>query len=95
MPDRTPLVESVTPEGNAPVSVTVAVGEPVVVTENVPAVPTVKVVLFPLVMLGGTSMLIVSAPEDAEAAPAPLAVTVFETLDGAFEATFTSITSAG
>ena len=38
-----PLSTNVTPLGNAPVSVRVEVGVPVVVTENVPAVPTPKV----------------------------------------------------
>ena len=43
---------NVTPEGNAPDSDSVGVGDPVAVTLNVPAVPTVKVVLFALVMAG-------------------------------------------
>ena len=42
----------VTPEGSAPDSVSVAAGLPVVVTENVPAVPTVKVAELALVMAG-------------------------------------------
>jgi hypothetical protein len=43
---------NVTPAGKAPVSLNVGVGEPVAVTANVPAVPTVKVVVFALVMAG-------------------------------------------
>ena len=38
------------PEGNAPDSDSVGLGVPVAVTLNVPAVPTVKVVLLALVM---------------------------------------------
>ncbi len=41
-----------TPEGSAPDSLTVGVGEPVAVTENEPEVPRMKVVLFALVMAG-------------------------------------------
>ena len=40
-----PLSMKVTPVGSAPVSVRAAVGNPVVVTVNEPAGPTVKVVL--------------------------------------------------
>ena len=43
---------SVTPEGSAPDSVIVAVGLPVVVTENEPCVPTVKVAELSLVIAG-------------------------------------------
>jgi len=39
---------NVTPVGNVPVSLNVGLGVPVAVTVNVPAVPTVKVVLFAL-----------------------------------------------
>ena len=42
----------VTPLGSAPDSVRDGVGVPVVVTVKLPAVPTVNVVLFALVMLG-------------------------------------------
>jgi hypothetical protein len=42
----------VTGLGNDPDSLRVGVGEPLVVTEKVPAVPTVKVVLLALVILG-------------------------------------------
>ncbi len=44
---------NVTPVGSAPVCETVGVGKPVVVTVNVPGVPTVKVVLAALVIAGG------------------------------------------
>jgi hypothetical protein len=47
-----PLFTNVTPLGSVPVSVNVGVGDPVVVTVKLPAVPTVKVVLFPLVIAG-------------------------------------------
>jgi hypothetical protein len=45
-----PLSVNVTPPGNAPVWLSVGFGNPVVVTANVPALPAVKVMLFPLVM---------------------------------------------
>src|SRR5208283_349084 len=44
------LSTKVTPVGSAPVSVKEGAGKPVVVTENVPAVPTVNFVLLALVM---------------------------------------------
>ena len=47
-----PLLVNVTPLGRAPLSLTVGVGEPVVVTVKLPDWPTVKVVLVPLVMAG-------------------------------------------
>ena len=47
-----PLSVSVTPDGRAPDSVIFAVGLPVVVTENVPCVPSVKVAESPLVIAG-------------------------------------------
>ena len=47
-----PLSTKVTPVGNAPVSVSAAVGNPVVVTVNVPGVPVVNVVLSALVIAG-------------------------------------------
>ena len=46
------LSTKVTPLGSVPVSVRVGVGVPVVVTENVPAAPTVNVVLLALVITG-------------------------------------------
>jgi len=45
---------NVTPDGSEPVSVRVGVGEPVTVTGNDPAAPTVKVALFALVNAGAT-----------------------------------------
>ena len=47
-----PLFTKVTPLGSAPVSESEAAGLPVVVTEKVPAVPAVKVVLLALVIVG-------------------------------------------
>ena len=53
VPLSAPVVAlSVTPLGSAPVSLKVGAGEPVAVTVNDPAVPTVKVVLLALVMAG-------------------------------------------
>ena len=47
-----PLSLNVTGLGSDPDSVRLGLGEPVVVTVNVPALPTVKVVLFALVIAG-------------------------------------------
>src|SRR5579859_6168476 len=47
-----PLSLKVTPDGSAPVSVKLGAGKPVVVTEKVPAEPTVKVVALTLLMAG-------------------------------------------
>lgn len=47
-----PLSLKVTPLGRVPVSVRLGVGEPVVVTVKLPALPVVKVVLAALVMAG-------------------------------------------
>ncbi len=55
-----PLSLNVMPVGSAPDSVIAAVGLPVVVTENDPAVPTVKVAAPPLVMAGACRTVIVS-----------------------------------
>jgi len=53
VPLRTPVAGvNVTPAGNVPVSLNVGLGMPVAVTVNVPTVPTVKVVLFALVITG-------------------------------------------
>jgi hypothetical protein len=52
VPERTPPVERVKPEGRAPVSENVGAGEPVAVTVKDPDPPTVNVVLFALVMRG-------------------------------------------
>jgi hypothetical protein len=63
----------VTPLGRAPVSVKVGVGVPVVVTENVPAVPTVKVVLLALVIAGAAlDVLTVSVKACVAGVPTPL-----------------------
>jgi hypothetical protein len=43
---------NVTPLGRVPLSLRVGVGDPVAVTVNVPAVPTVNVVLLALVIAG-------------------------------------------
>jgi len=47
-------VLNVTPAGSEPVSLSVGAGVPVAVTVNVPAAPTVKVVLVRLVIAGAT-----------------------------------------
>jgi hypothetical protein len=53
VPLNTPAEDNVTPLGSAPVSLKViVVGKPEAVTVNVPAVPTVNVVLFALVIEG-------------------------------------------
>jgi hypothetical protein len=43
---------NVTPLGSAPVSISVGVGDPAVVTVKLPAVPTVNAVLLALVIVG-------------------------------------------
>ena len=48
---------NVTPFGRAPVSVKEGVGTPVVVTVNVPGVPTIKVALPTLVIVGACEVL--------------------------------------
>jgi len=53
VPLSTPVFPlNVTPLGSAPVSVKVDAGKPVAITVNVPAVPTLNVVLFRLVIVG-------------------------------------------
>jgi len=47
-----PLSTNVTPLGNAPNSLRLGAGKPVVITVNDEAVPSVKVVLLALVMAG-------------------------------------------
>jgi hypothetical protein len=47
-----PLSLNVTPLGSAPVSLSEGVGVPVAVTVKLPAMPTVNVVLFALVIAG-------------------------------------------
>ena len=56
MPERSPAVVSETPPGNDPLKVKVGAGEPDAVTLNDPAVPTIKVVLVPLVNAGAAPM---------------------------------------
>jgi hypothetical protein len=65
-----PLSLNVTPLGSAPDSVSEGVGVPVVVTVKLPAVPTVNVVLFALVIAGavppplaGLKAAITAAPD--------------------------------
>jgi hypothetical protein len=56
VPLRTPVAGvNVTPVGNVPVSLNVGAGVPVAITVNVPGVPTVNVVLPPLVITGAVS----------------------------------------
>jgi hypothetical protein len=52
MPESRPVGLRVTPVGNVPATAKVGVGTPVAVTENIPAVPTVKVVASALVIAG-------------------------------------------
>src|SRR5258708_23484027 len=47
-----PLLRNVTPAGKVPLSVMLGVGDPLVVTLNVPAAPTWKVATFALVNAG-------------------------------------------
>ncbi len=47
-----PLSTNVTPLGSVPVLVNAGVGDPVVVTVKLPAVPTANVVVFALVIAG-------------------------------------------
>jgi len=70
----------VTPLGSAPVSVRVGVGVPVVVTENVPAAPTVNVVLLALVITGAApGLFTVTVKVWVVGVPTPLfAVNVME-----------------
>src|SRR5229473_3384207 len=53
VPVPLPLLRNVTPAGKAPLSVMLGVGDPLVVTVNVPAAPTWKVATFALVIVGG------------------------------------------
>ncbi len=71
VPLRVPVpAVNVTPLGSAPVSLSVGVGTPAAVTVKVPAVPTVKVVLFALVIAG--AWLTVSVKFWVASAPTPL-----------------------
>jgi hypothetical protein len=65
-----PLFTNVTPFGSVPVSLSDGVGVPVVVTVKLPAVPTVKVVLFALVIAG--AWFTVSVKLWVAAVPTPL-----------------------
>ena len=74
------LSTKVTPLGSAPISVRVGVGVPVVVTENVPAAPTVNVVLLALVITGAAlGLFTVTVKAWVAGVPTPLlAVNVME-----------------
>jgi hypothetical protein len=76
VPERTPEEERVTPAGRAPVSEKVGVGTPLAVTLKDPAVPTVKVVLFALVIAGAPSTVIVKVPLVAATPAASVTLTV-------------------
>jgi hypothetical protein len=65
-----PLFTNVTPLGRVPVSVTDGVGAPVVVTVKLPAVPTVNVALFALVI--AAAWLTVSVKLCDASVPTPL-----------------------
>ena len=71
VPDRVavplPLSTKVTPEGRAPVLERLAVGFPLDPTVNVPALPAVKVVLEPEVMLGASGPLLTVSVKDCAA----------------------------
>ena len=97
VPLRTPPLDIETPLGRGPVlpKLNDGAGEPVAVTVKEPAVPTVKVVLLPLVIDGGTSMVIESLVEEVELTPAPLAVALLMTVPVAVPETFTSMVSVG
>jgi len=71
IPLRVPVAAvNVTPVGSEPVSLSVGVGLPVAVTVNVPAVPTVKVALFVLVI--AAAWFTVNVKFWVASAPAPL-----------------------
>ena len=79
VPERTPAALNVTPLGRTPDSEKVGVGFPVAVTVNVPAVPTINVVLFALVMAGATGPNEVLKPtttDDSSAAVVDVPVAV-------------------
>ena len=58
VPLSNPAVVNVTPVGNAPVSLKAGAGNPVAVTVNVPALPTVKVVFAALVIAGAVPLIV-------------------------------------
>ena len=75
-----PLLVNVTPAGSAPLSVIVAtVGDPLVVTMNVPAFPTVKVVAFVLVIAG--AWVTVSVKDCVESGATPLLAVIVNEYD--------------
>src|SRR5260370_5970843 len=53
VPVPLPLLRNVTPAGKVPLSVMLGVGDPLVVTLNVPAAPTWNVTAGALVIVGG------------------------------------------
>jgi hypothetical protein len=63
---------NVTPLGNAPASLKVGAGEPLVVTVKLPAVPTVNVVLLALVIAGPVIVAIVNMNACVALLPTPL-----------------------
>jgi len=67
-----PLFTNVTPLGNAPVSVSDGVGDPVVVTVKLPAVPTVNVVVLALVITGACVLFTVRVKPWLAGLPTPL-----------------------
>ena len=71
VPLRRPVLElKVTPVGSAPTSPITGIGNPVAVTVNVPAAPTMNVVLGVLVIAGG--WLTVSVNDCVTSLPTPL-----------------------
>jgi hypothetical protein len=65
-------VLNVTPEGRAPLSLSVGVGKPVAVTVKAPAVPTVNVVRLALVMVGAVGVVFKPVPERLTVGVPPL-----------------------
>ena len=59
-----PLSTNESPEGNAPVRVIAGVGNPVVVTLKLLAVPTVNVVAFALVIAGALVGMLTASVND-------------------------------
>ena len=77
VPLSTPVaVLKVTPVGSAPVSESVGAGNPVAVTVNVPAVPTVNPALFALVIAGARSTVSVNVCDTVPAVFVALKVIV-------------------
>ena len=84
---------NVTPVGSVPVCDTVGVGKPVVVTVNVPGVPTVKVVLAALVIAG--ACWTVSVKAWTAFGSAPLAAVKVNAYDPAVPAAGVPLSVAG